>query len=87
MPTINFVTNNADTLKYFKPVLAKSVMPEWWKNAKIEMAVNTEFVQTGKAVAGADPSGNNNPDEGAKVMMGIMRDFEKRADKNASAMA
>ena len=48
---------------------------------------NTEFVQTGKAVAGADPSGNNNPDKGAKVMMGIMRAFERRADKNKSQMA
>ena len=48
---------------------------------------NTEFVQTGKAVAGADPSGKNNPDEGAKVMMGIMKAFERRADKNAGAMA
>ncbi len=46
---------------------------------------NTEFVQTGKAVAGADPTGNNNPDEGAKVMMGIMKSFERRADQNASA--
>jgi hypothetical protein len=48
---------------------------------------NTEFVQTGKAVAGADPSGNNNPDKGAKVMMGIMRAFERRADNNKSQMA
>lgn len=46
---------------------------------------NTEFVHTGKAVAGADPSGNNNPDEGAKVMAGIMRAFERRADENARA--
>jgi len=44
---------------------------------------NTEFVQTGKAVAGADPTGGNNPDRGAKVMEGIMRAFEKRADQNA----
>ena len=51
------------------------------------LASNTEFIQTGKAVAGADPSGNNNPDEGAKVMMGIMRAFEKRADENAKATA
>ena len=48
---------------------------------------NTEFVHTGKAVAGADPSGNNNPDKGAKVMMGIMRAFERRADNNKSQMA
>lgn len=43
---------------------------------------NTEFVQTGKSVAGADPTGNNNPDMGAKVMAGIMRAFEQRADEN-----
>ena len=43
---------------------------------------NTEFVQTGKAVAGADPTGNNNPDQGAKVMAGIMRAFEQKADQN-----
>lgn len=48
---------------------------------------NTEFVQTGKAVAGADPTGQNNPDKGAKVMMGIMKKFENRADQNARAMA
>lgn len=48
---------------------------------------NTEFVQTGKAVAGADPTGQNNPDRGAKTMMGIMRAFEQRADQNARAMA
>ena len=48
---------------------------------------NTEYVHTGKAVAGADPTGQNNPDRGAKVMQGIMRTFEQRADKNARAMA
>ena len=48
---------------------------------------NTEFVMTGKAVAGADPTGSNNPDKGAKVMTGIMRAFEKQFDKNASMMA
>ena len=48
---------------------------------------NTEFVMTGKAVAGADPTGSNNPDKGAKVMMGIMRAFEKDFDDNARMMA
>ena len=48
---------------------------------------NTEYVHTGKAVAGADPTGQNNPDRGAKVMQGIMRTFEQRADENARAMA
>ena len=48
---------------------------------------NTEFVMTGKAVAGADPTGSNNPDKGAKIMMGIMRAFEQDFDDNARAMA
>ncbi len=48
---------------------------------------NTEFVMTGKAVAGADPTGSNNPDKGAKVMMGIMRAFEKDFDNNARMTA
>lgn len=54
MPTINFITNNSDTLKYFKPVLAKSVMPEWWKTAKVEMAVGSEVVQTIRACPAMD---------------------------------
>ena len=54
MPTINFITNNSDTLKYFKPVLAKSVMPEWWKTAKVEMAVSSEVVQTIRACPAMD---------------------------------
>ena len=48
---------------------------------------NTEFINTGKSVAGADPTGQNNPDKGAKVMMGIMKAFERRADNNANARA
>ena len=44
---------------------------------------NTEFINTGKSVAGADPTGQNNPDKGSVVMEGIMIAFEKRADKNA----
>ena len=34
MPTIEFSTFNEDTLKDSKPVLAKSVKPEWWNNMK-----------------------------------------------------
>ena len=34
MPTIEFSTFNEDTLKDSKPVLAKSVKPEWWNNKK-----------------------------------------------------
>lgn len=35
MPTIDFVTYNEETLVDFKPVLAKDVLPEWWKKQKI----------------------------------------------------
>ena len=34
MPTIEFSTFNEDTLKDSKPVLAKSIKPEWWNNMK-----------------------------------------------------
>ena len=32
MPTIEFSTFNEETVRDFKPVLAKSVKPEWWNN-------------------------------------------------------
>ena len=32
MPTIEFSTFKEDTVRDFKPVLAKSVKPEWWNN-------------------------------------------------------
>jgi hypothetical protein len=35
MPTIDFHTYNTETLLDFKPVLAKSVAPEWWKTMKV----------------------------------------------------
>lgn len=34
MPTIEFHTYNKETLRDFKPVLASSIQPEWWKRAK-----------------------------------------------------
>jgi len=34
MPTIEFSTFNEDTLKDSKPVLAKSIKPEWWNKMK-----------------------------------------------------
>lgn len=46
MPTIDFQTYNPVTLQDFKPVLAKSVVPEWWKKAKVAEAVNGTFQQT-----------------------------------------
>lgn len=40
MPTIDFHTYDKETIKNFKPVLAKSVSPEWWKKAKVAEVVN-----------------------------------------------
>ena len=40
MPTIDFQTYSEDTVKNFKPVLAKSVQPDWWKKAKVAEVVN-----------------------------------------------
>lgn len=34
MPTIEFHTYNKETLRDFKPVLASSIQPDWWKRAK-----------------------------------------------------
>lgn len=36
MPTIEFTCYNSNTVKYFKPVLAKTVLPDWWKTMKIQ---------------------------------------------------
>lgn len=35
MPTIEFVAYSEETVKYFKPVLASTVQPDWWKKMKI----------------------------------------------------
>ena len=43
---------------------------------------DTEYVMKSNAVAGADPTGQNNPDKGAKVMDGIMAMFDQRAKQN-----
>ena len=44
---------------------------------------DTEYVMKSNAVKGADPTGRNNPDKGAKVMDGIMAMFDQRAKQNA----
>ena len=44
---------------------------------------DTEYVMKSDAVKGADPTGRNNPDKGAKVMDGIMAMFDQRAKQNA----
>ncbi len=49
MPTIDFTTFNEDTLRNFKPVLAKSVLPSWWKKMKVFQAVRGRRTQTIRA--------------------------------------
>ena len=46
MPTIDFQTYSEDTVKNFKPVLAKSVQPDWWKKAKVAEVVNGTICKT-----------------------------------------
>ena len=46
MPTIDFTTFNEESLRNFKPVLAKSVAPDWWKKMKIFQAVRGRRTQT-----------------------------------------
>ena len=49
MPTIDFTTFNEESLRNFKPVLAKSVSPDWWKKMKIFQAVRGRRAQTIRA--------------------------------------
>ena len=35
MPTIDFIAHNEDSVRSFKPVLAKKMQPEWWKKARV----------------------------------------------------
>ena len=46
MPTIDFQTYSEDTIKNFKPVLAKSIQPDWWKKAKVAEVVNGTINKT-----------------------------------------
>ena len=46
MPTIDFQTYSEDTVKNFKPVLPKSVQPDWWKKAKVAEVVNGTICKT-----------------------------------------
>jgi len=54
MPYIDFISNSENTVRDFKPVLAKSVMPEWWKKGKIDQYIRGEFVQTIRACPAMD---------------------------------
>lgn len=46
MPMIDFHTYDKETLRNFKPVLAKSVSPEWWKKGKVAEVVNGQVNKT-----------------------------------------
>ena len=46
MPTIEFSTFSNSTIRDFKPVLAKSITPEWWKKTKVHVDVYGSKVQT-----------------------------------------
>ena len=49
MPTIDFHTYDKDTLRNFKPVLAKSISADWWKKAKVAEVVNGQVNKTIRA--------------------------------------
>ena len=49
MPTRDFTTFNEESLRNFKPVLAKSLSPYWWKKMKIFQAVRGRRAQTIRA--------------------------------------
>ena len=49
MPTIDFTTFNEETLRDFKPVLAKTVLPGWWKKMKVFQAIRGQRTQTIRA--------------------------------------
>ena len=54
MPTIDFIAHNEKTVRDFKPVLAKSITPEWWKKTKVGMHIRGDFVQTIRACPAMD---------------------------------
>ena len=49
MPTIDFHTYNEDTIKNFRPVLAKDIVPDWWKTVKVAEIVKGQTQQTIRA--------------------------------------
>ena len=49
MPTIDFITFNEESLVNFKPVLAKNLLPDWWKKMKVNQSIRGKFTQTIRA--------------------------------------
>ena len=54
MPTIDFHTYNPTTIKDFKPILAKDLVPDWWKKSKVAEVVNGVKQQTIRACPAMD---------------------------------
>jgi|TARA_B110000483_G_C18102084_1_gene506221 hypothetical protein len=54
MPTIDFTTFNEESLRDFKPVLAKSLSPEWWKKMKVFEHIRGKRTQTIRACPAMD---------------------------------
>jgi len=54
VPTIEFHSYDTDTVKNFRPVLAKTVQPEWWKTLKVGMDVHGKRITTVRACPAMD---------------------------------
>ena len=54
MPTIDFIAHNEETIRTFKPVLAKKAQPEWWKKTKVFADVQGAKSQTIRACPAMD---------------------------------
>ena len=54
MPTIDFHTYNPQTIKNFKPILAKDLIPDWWKKSKVGEYINGHKQQTIRACPAMD---------------------------------
>lgn len=54
MPTIDFTTFNEESLRDWKPVLAKSLSPDWWKKMKVFQHDRGKRVQTIRACPAMD---------------------------------
>ena len=54
MPTIDFTTFNEESLRDWKPVLAKSLSPDWWKKMKVFQHDRGQRIQTIRACPAMD---------------------------------
>ena len=54
MPTIDFTTFNEESLRDWKPVLAKSCSPDWWKKMKVFQHDRGKRIQTIRACPAMD---------------------------------